>query len=462
MILLSGSLSAQKLHVMSINPFGLEKTKPQAIFREMTFAPGDSLDLAKLDAILAVNQENLYNTQLFNEVKIEYEKDSANIWVRVLVKERWYIWPFPYATLEERNFNDWWKDKDLDRLAYGGGIQWSNFTGVGDYLYAFGQLGYSRRCSLIYFRPYIFPKARVDAHLGFYYVNFKEIGHSTIDGVLQWDRLKGQPMKRQFRANLDFTRRFTTRKRLKVGFLYDYFLPADTAIMTDEDPISRDSVASIYNNYLTTGLEREAYPSIFFRYTNDQRDIKSFPLKGYFFQVQGRQSGLPGWGTTRFFKGHVSWAQHFPLGKRFNFAYGMRQQFLIGKNVPFFDKQFIGWDQDLRGYENYVIDGSWLNLTKAEFKYAIVPRQMVHVEWLPFRRFRDFPVGVYLSVYGNAGFALDNTFSNQDTRFKQEMLNGYGIGMNFLFIYDLLLRFEVSRNHLGQTGIFLHSTVPIY
>ena len=456
----------QKLHVQSINPFGLEKTKPRAIFREMTFAPGDSLAPETLEETIRINQENLYNTQLFNEVKIEYEKDSSNIWVRVLVKERWYIWPFPFVSLEERNFNEWWKDKDLDRLVVGMGIQWNNFTGVGDYGYTYGQLGYSRRFSLAYSRPYIFPKARIDGHFGFYYVNNKEIGHTTQGGVLQWTRLpEGGPMQRHYRGTIDFTRRFTTRRRLKMGLLYDHFIPADTnRIPITEQEVTADSVRNLFGTYLTTGLHPERYPSILIEYRDDQRDIKTFPLEGYFLEVSARQSGLPGTriGTSSFFRGHVSWAQYIPLGKRFNFSYGMRQQFLIGKRVPFFDKQFIGWGYNLRGYENYVIDGSYLNLTKAEFKYAIVPRRMLHAGWIPLKKFRDFPIGLYLSMYGSAGYAYDGTFSNQDDTLKKKMLNGYGIGLNFLFIYDLLIRLEVSRNHLAETGFYLHATVPIY
>lgn len=454
----------QKVVVQSINSFGLEKTKPRAILREMTFAPGDTLELETLEATIKTNQQNLYNTKLFTEVDVEYEHDSSKVWVRVIAKERWYVWPFPFATLEERNFNQWWKDKDLDRLVVGLGLQWSNFTGVDDDFYTYGQLGYSRRFSISYTRPYVFQKARIDGHAGFYYVNNKEIGHSVIQDTLRWTRLpEGGPMQRHYRGILDFTRRFTTRRRLRMGLQYDHFLPADTSLIPMGGTVNmRDSIVEIFDTYLTTGLEPEHYPSFIVEYEDDQRDIKTFPLKGYYFNVLARQSGLPGLGTSTFFRGHISWAHHIPLNRRFNFAYGIRQQFLIGNKVPFFDKQFVGWQYNLRGYENHVIDGSYINLTKAEFKYAIIPRRIVHADWVPFRRFKDFPMGLYLSMYGNAGYVYDGTFSNRESRLKKKMLNGYGIGLNFLFIYDLLIRLEVSRNHFGKTGVFLHATVPIY
>ena len=55
----------------------------------------------------------------------------------------------------------------------------------------------------------------------------------------------------------------------------------------------------------------------------------------------------------------------------------------------------------------------------------------------------------------------DNTLSDFDTTFKGKNLLGYGIGLNIIGFYDMMVRVEYSRNHLGEGGIFFHSSLPI-
>ena len=44
---------------------------------------------------------------------------------------------------------------------------------------------------------------------------------------------------------------------------------------------------------------------------------------------------------------------------------------------------------------------------------------------------------------------------------KNQLLTGYGIGLNIIGFYDNLLRLEYSRNHLNQGGVYIHASVPI-
>jgi hypothetical protein len=143
--------------------------------------------------------------------------------------------------------------------------------------------------------------------------------------------------------------------------------------------------------------------------------------------------------------------------------------FSFGENIPFFEKNFIGYrtgefrgiSYDVRGYDPYTIDGSFLNMTKFELKYALFPIRQMTIEQIPFKKFQTFPLGVFLTAFSDFGYVRDNTFNNQDQFLKNQLLAGYGLGLNIIGFYDNLLRIELTRNHLNQTGIYLHGLVSI-
>ena len=182
-----------------------------------------------------------------------------------------------------------------------------------------------------------------------------------------------------------------------------------------------------------------------------------------------RQSGLGLLSSTDFTKVGFTWAHHLPLSTRWNFSYGTHNIWTLGKYVPWFEKsvvgirrsEFPGVGYNLRGYERYAIDGSFVNMTKAELKYAVFPIRTITISEIPWERFRSFPLGVYLSAYFDAGYVRDETFSNEDNYLKNQLLGGYGIGLNIIGFYDNLLRIEYSRNHLNEGGFYFHATIPI-
>lgn len=428
---------------------GVRKTKELVVLRQMTIQPGDTIAAEALDQIRNTNTYNIYNLTLFNDVKITEEISGDRIYFTVRVKERWYIFPQPYAALAERTFNEWWEDKDLDRLVYGLGVEWKNVSGWNDRMYLYAQNGYTRRLSLQFTRPFLFPQAQIDGSFGVFLSNDKEIGYNTVDGVLQLARLQESRIRTSFIGTATFSKRFGPRRQLQFNFGYLYYH-------------LQDSIRIFNPRYLTRDANEEYYPTVGISWVEDQRDWHSFPLEGLKYSASVRLRGLPGLGTTRFVKATLSFSHHLPLSKRWNFAYGTQNFFLFGDRVPYYDKFFVGLGNSfLRGYEYFVIDGSFVNLTKAEWKFALLPRRIVHVPWIPFRRFQDFPVGLYISAYSDAGYVSDRTFNNQDNYLKDRWLLGYGVGLNLITVYDSLFRLEYSRNLLGFGGIYLSAIVSI-
>ena len=63
---------------------------------------------------------------------------------------------------------------------------------------------------------------------------------------------------------------------------------------------------------------------------------------------------------------------------------------------------------------------------------------------IPFRKFRDFPIGLYLTAFADGGMVADNTWNNADQTMKNKLLYGYGFGLNFLSLYDTQFRKNLS------------------
>ena len=449
-LFLTGVVSAQENSIVlqDIHISGLEKTKSKVILRELPFSIADTLSPSEIKPKIKLAQENIYNLGLFNKVIVKDSLKNDSFEVYIEVKERWYVWPIAILRLEERTFNEWWIDKDLDRLVYGVGVDWSNFSGSNDKLLIWVQGGYAKGASLLYLRPFLFPKAKIDGSFSFIYVNNKEIGYSTEQGVLQLARLQNSPMRVSYTAQALFSKRFSPRKNIKFGVQYDYFRPSD-------------SIRYFNDQYLTSNKNVEYYPSIIVSYLNDQRDIRYFPLNGYKHDFRIQQTGMKGLSTTSFMKISGSVSYHKALKPWLNIAYGTENHLLLGDQVPYFDKQFIGFGAMIRGYEAYVVDGALVHISKAEIKWGIVPRRIVHIKKIPFQKFQDFPIGVYISMFSDMGYAHDYTFNNQDNYLKDRLLHGYGVGLNLLGPYDSMARIELSRNNLGQTGIYLHGILAI-
>lgn len=442
------SLHAQSVRVDSILVEGVKKTKPLVVTRQMTYAVGDSILLEDLDALNKTSRSNIYNLGLFTTVEIANEIGDGAIVVHVRLQERWYVWPTPYVSLQERTFNEWWQDKDLDRLVYGMGVEWGNLSGWNDRGFIYAQNGYSQEISSQYQRPFLFPKAKVDGAFTFQYINNKEIGYSTDGGYLQLARLTESRMRKSFTGQVVLSKRLSARKMIHGTVAY-------------QSIALNDSIRYFNPEYLPDNRTQIDYPSVGLSFVNDQRDIRSFPLSGYKYGGSIRAFGVPGLSAAQFAKVSLSFSHHIALTKRWNFAYGSQQFLLLGDRIPYFDKYFIGFGSFLRGYEPYVIDGSFINLTKAEWKFGIIPYHFAHLKWIPFQKFRDFPVGLYISAYSDAGYVRDWTFNNQDNFLKNRLLLGYGAGINFITIYDFLLRVEYSRNLLGAGGIYISTLVSI-
>ena len=95
-----------------------------------------------------------------------------------------------------------------------------------------------------------------------------------------------------------------------------------------------------------------------------------------------------------------------------------------------------------------------------DWLYAKGARSLDQVSVLP-KAFRDFMTGVYPYVFYDAGYANDWSYSRTPNRFHDRLLQGMGFGVDIPYIYDNLLRLEVSRNNFGEAQFMLNMSVSL-
>jgi hypothetical protein len=139
--------------ISNIRIEGAKKTQPRLILRELDFAQGDSLPGAEAKDILLRNRNKIFNTNLFVTVDLSLQPGSGGqIDLLIRVTERWYVFPMLIFELADRNFNEWWVDRnrDLRRTQYGVRVAHKNFRGRGEVLRATAQFGFTKRFELGY------------------------------------------------------------------------------------------------------------------------------------------------------------------------------------------------------------------------------------------------------------------------------------------------------------------------
>ena len=129
------SLSSDSLTIREILIEGNFITSRKVIFRELDFAINEILTREDVEHKKQTSINNLTKTSLFNFVEIDINETSGNnLTIIVNLTERWFIWPNLFLNQTDRNFSEWWRTKDLDKLEYGIGLKINNFRGLGETL----------------------------------------------------------------------------------------------------------------------------------------------------------------------------------------------------------------------------------------------------------------------------------------------------------------------------------------
>ncbi len=448
--------ASEKVYIKDVEVQGNQKTRTAIILRELTFQPGDSILLEELPDKLRRSEQLVMNTGLFNAVDITYQQwkgATREVSLEVAVKETWYLYPIPVLELADRNFNVWWVEygHSLNRLNYGIDFTHLNTTGQRDKLQFAVKYGFTRHYSLAYEIPYINDEQTIGLFWDVAYNRNKEVNYLTLDNKQEFFRNDDRFIYQRFRAQTGLVIRPGLRTRHQLVGAYR------------QNRINDEIAGELNPGFFLNGRQLQRYFSLAYLYTYDNRDIRPYPLDGDFFHFTLQKHGLGLFDDRNALEMTARYDRYFRFRPRWSFGLMTKGKVsLIREAQPYNANRAMGFStvNTLRGFEYYVMDGLDMVLMKTSLRYLLWEKSFDFGRIMPIPQFRRLPVKVFLTLNNDTGY-VNGPYARQNNPLTNSWLWGGGLGIDFIFYYDKVVRIEYSFNHLLENGLFLHLELNI-
>ncbi len=436
---------------------GNKLTRPRIILRELRFQEGDTVQLSELPQLLKTSRENVFNTGLFNFVTLDTVRSpvsSQGIDLTIHVIERWYIWPWPFFEISDRNFNSWLETTDFSRLTYGVDVAFFNMRGRNETLKIPIHLGFNQKYGLNYQIPYVNRKQTIGFSFGGDYERNHEVIVACSKNKPVYFKDPGLYPREKFYGFLELEIRPSFYAHHSIMVSWNQYHFSDTLLMV------ADSMLKPFYTYSVNKQQVVSYFSFDYQYKNDRRDVKFYPLKGFYFDAELVQNGFPGADVNELYvKSNLR--KYWQLSKRWYLASGVLAKVTLSPDPPYFMQRGLGFGREfVRGYEYYVIDGRNFVVAKNNLKFAILPQRVAMLGFLKSKKFNTVPYALYMNVLFDAGYVY-NSYVQPQNDLQNSLLVGYGVGLDFTTYYDIVLRAELTMNGKGEPGIYLHFMAPL-
>ncbi|MFY7963346.1 MAG: POTRA domain-containing protein [Chitinophagaceae bacterium] len=420
---------------------GNKHTKTNIILREIFFKEGDTITIKDLAQKIIESKSFIFNTTLFVEVNIETAKlDGNKIAVLVLVKERWYIFPLPYFKLVDRNFNEWWVNQNhsFERVNYGMKFYHNNLSGNNDKLNIWLITGYNRQVTVRYELPLANKKLTNGFNVGITNSKQKEVNYATgLNNKQLFFKLQDGFAKNFTRFDFTFTNR--PDKKVKHSFRLAYTIESIA-----------DSVVIKNPNYYLNQQNKFNYVDFTYSLQYLNSNYNAYPTNGFSGNLSLYHRGIFD-KESDFTQLTANTIIAFPFFKKWFFRARNAATIKFPYNNQFINQPIFGYgDFQLRGQEYYVVDGmaglmSKMNIGKDLFTFNVK---------LPVKgsTYNKIPVKVYGKFYGDFGYSY-NPYVNNNL-LNNKLMYTYGLGLDIVTIYDVVIKLEYSFNQLGDKGFF--------
>lgn len=436
----------EALVIKDIQVIGNKKTKTNIVLRELDFRIGDTIDFRLFSEIVELNQLLLINTNLFNKADFvaTYPTDDEIVFT-ITVVEDWYIFPLIGVDLADRNFNVWWVEQNhaLNRLDIGLHLIHNNFTGRKDYGRLVTEFGYTQRLQFEYRRPYINEAQTIGFYANAYVGRNREIGYQVVDDTLRFKRLDDEFAMQRGIGEVEFQYRPALWAKHKARLSYN-------------DYSVSDSITALNPDFFLNGAKRQQFFTLNYNFLYDRRDLKRYPLNGYFVQVDVLKEGLGIFDQINSLYLSAAYGKYWQA-KKWSWSLDLKaRKGLIQDKQPYYNSRALGYENDfIRGYEYFVIDGQDYAYAKGMMRYELFNRTFQLGKWMPIKAFKELPFKIYSKIYTEHGY-VNAPFYSEGNSLNNSYLRSAGTGIDFVLYHDFVFRYEYSVNHLGQKGLYLH------
>lgn len=426
----------------SISIDGNKVTRRNVILRELDMQEGMMVRPDSIALLKDRNKLRLFNLQLFNEVAQEVTTlpDSTLAW-HITLKERWYIIPSGTLQFADRNLNTWYVDygHDVRRVMAGLTLTDKNFRGALERLSATVQLGYTQKVALSYMRPYL------------------NKGQTHGLGIIASAAQSRQTYYTTSENKLVFAGSYTgpvTLRQLEGGLAYSYrprYAARHMVQLSYKHYEVRDTIVQLNPEYYAGGSTRARFAELYYRYEYNGTDNWNYSLTGVKLVTQAVvRVGMEGIDFQSFLQAEAGWFRQ--LAAKWYGSAVIRGRLMYPQQQPYYFRSGLGTQTDyVRGYEYYVIDGSHYGLVRLSLKRELYNRTYAtRVAY-----FTAIPVRLYPKVFFDAGYI--NSPARGNSFLSNRMLYSIGAGLDIVTLYDIKFRLEVAWNHLGRSGLYVHT-----
>lgn len=439
--------STENITVRNVVIEGNRVTKEKIITRELSYDVGDTYQRWQLDSMFVWDENRIYNTNLFSEVttQIVNVQDGEGD-IKITVDERWYLYPFPIFKLVDRNFNDWWvnRNRDLSRVNYGIKLTKYNFRGRAEKIRLSAQFGFETRVNVSYDIPYIDKAQRIGLNFDFNYLETKNLAYDTEDNIRTFLTTEDSVLRTVFRNRIIGSYRSSF-------YSYHYLTAAHLSANV------ADTIVALNNNYFGDGDNDIKYFRLSYAYVWDKRNNRNYPTEGEWYTLGLTKFGLGLYDDVNYWQASVSLSKYKNLGNKNYYAGGFIGEFSFPQDRSYFTYISIGFHRNvLRGYDLKIVEGSSYVIQKNELKRNLFSRTWDISKVMPIRQFNTFPVTIYGVAFFDQGYAKGFPNHEGSSALDDEYLYSYGLGLDLIMMYDAVFRFELSRNGLNQTNFFIN------
>ncbi len=431
--------------ITHINIEGNRHTKDFVVFRELPFKIGDSIAKKNIDQKLLQAKTQVYNTNLFLEVKIDTsinEPDSLTI--KIALKERWYIYPVPQVVFIDR-FNEWLKtfNADIKRISYGVKFSHNNFTGRRDKLSIILLNGYARNISIGYSNPYSNTKLTKGFSVSVGFSQIKEVTYKTNENNKLLNYKDNDFARNNFTVNASYFKRTGFFKTTYSTASLNYIKIADTFITN-----------TLNKNYFNNGKSYELFTDFSYGISYANTDKNAYPTKGLTYNASILKRGLGFNGGINLTRVQGTIAKYFAYKNNFYSSIQAAAILKLPFEQAYINQRAIGFGYlNMRGLELYTVDGVAAATASFTFSKQILSLKLplpFKVKALPY-----VPFNVFVKTYSDFGYSYLPATQYQ-TKLNNKFLYSGGIGVDIVSLYDVLLKVEYSFNQIGEKGVFLH------
>ncbi|MDR3133965.1 MAG: hypothetical protein LBU42_08115 [Prevotellaceae bacterium] len=442
---------AQNVVINDVSITGNKQSRAAVILRELVFSKGDTVALPALQTLLDESRNNIINTSLFNYVYVTADTVSNHTAVNVTIRveERWYIWPVVDLVFEDRNISTWIRNPDWSRFSVGAGVDIQNMRGLNEKLHITGRIGYQKGVSLSYSDIAL---DRAKRHLFGFSAAYNMVhneAYQTENNEPLYVTISDHPIRQRYSADINYLYRPGIHERHTASIAFRHTGIHDTLITLN--PYYWGGAHTRRNNITVT-----------YSYTNDRRDVYSYPLEGAFFKITGAaDAALDGSLLTA--SVYPEYGFYKTLAARWFYAGTLNGKMAFSNTQAYLAERALGYGNNyLRGYEDYVMDGHYFALMKNTLRFLLLPTKVVEIKWLSgLSKFNKIHFTLYANVFADFGY-LYNNYKAAGNTFENAFLYSGGAGLDLVTYYDMVIRVDYSVNKKKEGGIYITLITPFF